>query len=167
MCSLCYFQRCKWSYLRCSETPGSLCIQMRSLCYFQWCKWSYLLCSETLGGLHIQMRSLCYFQWCKRSYLSALRHLEACLGSRPLPLKLFGDRPGLNHGLLLLTGPKGSGKTSLAAALCQAMSRAPTLAYTLTVDCKPLRGEGTHRGLVTTTVHASRSSTALLFLKLW
>ena len=98
---------------------------------------------------------------------SALRHLEACLGSRPLPLKLFGDRPGLNHGLLLLTGPKGSGKTSLAAALCQAMSRAPTLAYTLTVDCKPLRGEGTHRGLVTTTVHASRSSTALLFLKLW
>ncbi|KAL8595931.1 hypothetical protein ACOMHN_018243 [Nucella lapillus] len=72
---------------------------------------------------------------------AALRHLEACLGSRPLSRKLFGDRPGLNHGLLLVTGPKGSGKTCLAAALANAVSKYPTLAYTFTVDCKPLRGK--------------------------
>ncbi|XP_076453635.1 peroxisomal ATPase PEX1-like isoform X2 [Babylonia areolata] len=72
---------------------------------------------------------------------AALRHLEACLGSRPLPRKLFGDRPGLNHGLLLVTGPKGSGKTCLAAALSHAVSKFPTLAHTFTVDCKPLRGK--------------------------
>ncbi|XP_070173404.1 peroxisomal ATPase PEX1-like [Littorina saxatilis] len=72
---------------------------------------------------------------------AALRHMEACLGSRPLPRKLFCDRPGLNHGLLLLTGPKGSGKSCLAAALCNTVSRSPTLAHTFIVDCKPLRGK--------------------------
>lgn len=70
----------------------------------------------------------------------ALRHLEVCLGSRPLPQKLFSDRPGLNHGLLLLTGPRGSGKTSLANALCRAMSQPPNLAAIFTMSCKPLRG---------------------------
>ena len=46
----------------------------------------------------------------------------------------------LPPALLLLTGPKGSGKTCLAGALCRAVSKAPTLAFTFTVDCKPLRG---------------------------
>lgn len=72
---------------------------------------------------------------------AALKHLEACCCIRPLPRQLFGDRPGLNHGLLLVTGPKGSGKTSLAAALCHAATTFPTLAFTLILDCKALRGK--------------------------
>ncbi|RUS77223.1 hypothetical protein EGW08_015015, partial [Elysia chlorotica] len=71
----------------------------------------------------------------------AMQHLLASTGSRPLSRNAFCVRAGVNHGLLLITGPRGSGKTSLVKGLCRKLSHLPVLAYILMVDCKSLRGK--------------------------
>lgn len=72
---------------------------------------------------------------------TAISNIEICLGSRRLYKDIFLTTPGLLNGMLLLTGPKGSGKTTLAKALCKKMMELPNLAFTTIIDCKPLRGK--------------------------
>lgn len=71
----------------------------------------------------------------------AISNIEICLGSRRLYKDIFLTTPGLLNGMLLLTGPKGSGKTTVGLALCKKMMELPNLAYTTIIDCKPLRGK--------------------------
>ncbi|XP_071084749.1 peroxisomal ATPase PEX1-like [Haliotis cracherodii] len=71
----------------------------------------------------------------------ALYHLEACLGARKLSKTMFSSSPGLHNGILLITGPKGSGKTSFGKALCRQLAELPVMAQTAVIDCKPLRGK--------------------------
>nr|XP_011433976.2 peroxisome biogenesis factor 1 [Crassostrea gigas] len=72
----------------------------------------------------------------------ALSHLEICLGTKPLADSMFRvTTPGLYNGMLLITGSRGSGKTSLAKALCRRMAEKENLARIFSVDCKPLRGK--------------------------
>ncbi|XP_052214520.1 peroxisome biogenesis factor 1-like isoform X2 [Dreissena polymorpha] len=71
----------------------------------------------------------------------ALWNVEVALGSRRLYRDMFLTTPGLLNGMLLITGPKGSGKTTLVQALCNELTRLPNLAYTMCLDCKPLRGK--------------------------
>ncbi|XP_045201588.2 peroxisomal ATPase PEX1-like [Mercenaria mercenaria] len=72
---------------------------------------------------------------------TAILNIEICLGSRRLYREICLTTPGLLNGMLLLTGPKGSGKTTLGKALCKKMTELPNLAYTNAIDCKPLRGK--------------------------
>ncbi|KAL4220096.1 Peroxisome biosynthesis protein pex1 [Mactra antiquata] len=83
---------------------------------------------ESIGGMN-DMLNKC------------LSIIEICLGSRRLYKEIFLTTPGLLNGMLLLTGPKGSGKTTLAKALCKKVMELPNLAYVHPVDCKPLRGK--------------------------
>ncbi|XP_033760557.1 peroxisome biogenesis factor 1-like [Pecten maximus] len=72
----------------------------------------------------------------------AIRHIEICLGSKPLSHKMFKmTHPGIRNGMLLITGSKGCGKSSLARAICRRVAEVPNLAYLSHVDCKPLRGK--------------------------
>ncbi|XP_012943052.1 peroxisome biogenesis factor 1 [Aplysia californica] len=71
----------------------------------------------------------------------ALNHLHTSIGARPLSRSCFMARAGLSHGLLLITGPKGCGKTSLAKALCRKMFHSPVMAHITFIDCKVLRGK--------------------------
>ncbi|XP_067669500.1 peroxisomal ATPase PEX1-like [Haliotis asinina] len=71
----------------------------------------------------------------------ALYHLEACLCARKLSKTMFVRNPGLHNGILLITGPKGSGKTSFGKALCRLLAELPVMAHTVVIDCKPLRGK--------------------------
>lgn len=72
----------------------------------------------------------------------ALSHLEMCLGTKPLADSMFRvTTPGLSNGMILITGSKGSGKSSLAKALCRKMAEKENLARIFHVDCKPLRGK--------------------------
>ena len=71
----------------------------------------------------------------------AISNIEICLGSRPLYQTMFLTTPGLINGMLLLTGAKGSGKTSVVRALCRHVAELPNLAHTMVMDCKPLRGK--------------------------
>ena len=71
----------------------------------------------------------------------AISNIEICLGSRPLYQNMFLTTPGLINGMLLLTGAKGSGKSSMVRALCRHVAELPNLAHTMVMDCKPLRGK--------------------------
>ncbi|GFO42230.1 peroxisome biogenesis factor 1 [Plakobranchus ocellatus] len=71
----------------------------------------------------------------------AMQHLLASVGARPLSRHTFRVRAGISHGLLLITGPRGSGKTSIVKSLCRKLSHLPVLAYIMLVDCKTLRGK--------------------------
>ena len=71
----------------------------------------------------------------------AISNIEICIGSRPLYNHMFLTTPGLMNGMLLLTGAKGSGKSSVARALCRYMAELPNLAHTMVMECKPLRGK--------------------------
>ncbi|XP_050398132.1 peroxisomal ATPase PEX1 [Patella vulgata] len=77
----------------------------------------------------------------QKASATAIHHLETCLLTKPLSEDLFSSCLGLNHGILLISGPKGSGKTSLAKAICRRMAEVPNMVFTMEVDCKPLRGK--------------------------
>ena len=68
--------------------------------------------------------------------------VEVCLAAKPLSDSMFRKiTPGLRNGMILITGPKGSGRTMFAQALCKKHAEIPNLAYILNIDCKPLRGK--------------------------
>ncbi|KAK3583344.1 hypothetical protein CHS0354_038957 [Potamilus streckersoni] len=71
----------------------------------------------------------------------AISHLEICFASKPLNEKMFLTTPGLINGMLLITGVKGSGKTSLANAVLRQVADKPNYAHTVVVECKPWRGK--------------------------
>ena len=85
--------------------------------------------------------ALFYFRGMKELLELAISNIEICLGSRPLFNHMFLTTPGLMNGMLLLTGAKGSGKSSVARALCRHVGELPNLAHTMVMECKPLRGK--------------------------
>ncbi|XP_071949385.1 peroxisomal ATPase PEX1-like [Antedon mediterranea] len=72
---------------------------------------------------------------------SGLNHIKTALAIRPLSKQICSGLPGLQQGGLILTGPKGSGKTTLAMALCREVTSWPQLVYVNTLECKPLKGK--------------------------
>jgi len=48
---------------------------------------------------------------------------------------------GCHHGNLLLTGPRGSGRTSIAKYLCQELDSYPYYVHSVYVDCSSLKGK--------------------------
>ncbi|XP_064615805.1 peroxisomal ATPase PEX1-like [Liolophura sinensis] len=77
------------------------------------------------------------------SYLipKALSHIEMCFGQRPLTQIVYPSMIGLNMGVLLITGARGTGKSTLAKALCRKVAGLPCLAYTSVLECKGLKGK--------------------------
>ena len=83
-----------------------------------------------------------YFRGIQELSDEALNAVDVCLSSKPLSDAMFRRiTPGLRNGMILITGPKGSGKTMFAQALCRKHAEIPNLAYVLPIDCKPLRGK--------------------------
>ena len=70
-----------------------------------------------------------------------ISNIEICLGSRSLYQNMFLTTPGLMNGMLLLTGAKGSGKSSIVRALSRHIAELPNLSHTMLLECKPLRGK--------------------------
>ncbi|KFO91541.1 Peroxisome biogenesis factor 1, partial [Buceros rhinoceros silvestris] len=71
---------------------------------------------------------------------SSFEHISHSLLGRPLSQKLAALAVGLRSGGVLLTGGKGSGKTTLAKAICkEAFDRLD--AHVEVIDCKALRGK--------------------------
>lgn len=71
-----------------------------------------------------------------------LDHLGPCLAVTPLGVTLMTCDPGLaGGGGLLICGPRGVGKSTLARGVCRKLAAFPTLAHVQVVDCKPLRGK--------------------------
>ena len=74
----------------------------------------------------------------------ALEHITATLTSRPLGRQLCASVPGQRHGGVLIYGGRGSGKTTVAKAVCQEASEWPLLAYVKVVECNALKGTLLH-----------------------
>ncbi|XP_033119787.1 peroxisome biogenesis factor 1-like [Anneissia japonica] len=72
---------------------------------------------------------------------SGLNHIKTSLAIRPLSRQVCSGLPGLLQGGLIITGPKGSGKTTLAMALCREVMSWPQLVYVNVLECKPLKGK--------------------------
>lgn len=71
---------------------------------------------------------------------SSVEHITHSLLARPLSRQFLSFVAGLRNGALLLTGGKGSGKTTLAKAVCK--EACDTLdAHMEIVDCKALKGK--------------------------
>ncbi|XP_051991093.1 peroxisome biogenesis factor 1 [Xyrauchen texanus] len=71
---------------------------------------------------------------------SAFQHISHALMEGPLSHDLVSTGRGLIGGALLITGAKGSGKTSLSRALCRKASEELD-AHVQVIDCKTLRGK--------------------------
>ncbi|XP_038618361.1 peroxisome biogenesis factor 1 isoform X2 [Tachyglossus aculeatus] len=69
-----------------------------------------------------------------------LDHVTHSLLGRPLSRALASAVVGLRNGAVLLTGPKGSGKTAVAKAVCKEASDGLD-AHVEVIDCKALRGK--------------------------
>ncbi|XP_031236141.1 peroxisome biogenesis factor 1 [Mastomys coucha] len=76
--------------------------------------------------------------------ISAMEHITHSLLGRPLSRQLMALVAGLRNGALLITGGKGSGKSTFAKAICK---EAHDLldAHMEIVDCKALRGKRLER----------------------
>uniref|UniRef100_A0A803WEX4 Peroxisomal ATPase PEX1 n=1 Tax=Ficedula albicollis TaxID=59894 RepID=A0A803WEX4_FICAL len=71
---------------------------------------------------------------------SLFEHISHSLLGRPLSQKLAANAVGLRSGGVLLTGGKGSGRSTLAKAICkEAFTRLD--AHVEVIDCKALRGK--------------------------
>ncbi|NWH91629.1 PEX1 factor, partial [Aegithalos caudatus] len=71
---------------------------------------------------------------------SLFEHISHSLLGRPLSQKLAANAVGLRSGGVLLTGGKGSGKSTVAKAICkEAFMRLD--AHVEAIDCKALRGK--------------------------
>uniref|UniRef100_A0A9J8BFD4 Peroxisomal ATPase PEX1 n=1 Tax=Cyprinus carpio carpio TaxID=630221 RepID=A0A9J8BFD4_CYPCA len=70
---------------------------------------------------------------------SAFEHISHALMGGPLSRELVSTGRGLRGGALLITGAKGSGKSSLSRALCRKASEELD-AHIQVVDCKTLKG---------------------------
>lgn len=57
------------------------------------------------------------------------------------PVSLMVNNPTLCYGSMLICGPKGVGKSTLAKALCRKLSEYQHFVYTKVLDCRPLRGK--------------------------
>ncbi|KAJ8403121.1 hypothetical protein AAFF_G00360370 [Aldrovandia affinis] len=71
---------------------------------------------------------------------AAFEHISYSLLGRPLCEELAAVTPGLRNGALLITGPKGSGKTALSRSLCRRAAEELD-AHVEVIDCKKLRGK--------------------------
>uniref|UniRef100_A0A8C2H2B7 Peroxisomal ATPase PEX1 n=1 Tax=Cyprinus carpio TaxID=7962 RepID=A0A8C2H2B7_CYPCA len=71
---------------------------------------------------------------------SAFEHISHALMGGPLSRELVSTGRGLRGGALLITGAKGSGKSSLSRALCRKASEELD-AHVQVVDCKTLKGK--------------------------
>ncbi|XP_042540646.1 peroxisome biogenesis factor 1 isoform X2 [Dipodomys spectabilis] len=72
--------------------------------------------------------------------ISSMEHITHSLLGRPFSRQLMSLLAGLRNGALLLTGGKGSGKSSLAKAICKEASDILD-AHVEIVDCKALGGK--------------------------
>ncbi|XP_069585503.1 peroxisomal ATPase PEX1 isoform X2 [Ranitomeya imitator] len=67
-------------------------------------------------------------------------HIVHCLMGRPLSRQFVSTASGLRSGAVLLSGPKGCGKSTMARALCrEAFNNLE--AYVEEIDCKLLKGK--------------------------
>ncbi|XP_070537821.1 peroxisomal ATPase PEX1-like [Ptychodera flava] len=71
----------------------------------------------------------------------ALDHLKISLGIRPLANYICKPNRGLFNGGLLIYGPKGIGKSTLARSLSREVSEWPYLSHTTIIQCKQLKGK--------------------------
>ncbi|XP_045877151.1 peroxisome biogenesis factor 1 isoform X2 [Meles meles] len=72
--------------------------------------------------------------------VSSMEHITHSLLGRPLSRQLMSLVAGLRNGALLFTGGKGTGKSTLAKAVCKETSERLD-AHVEIVDCKALRGK--------------------------
>ncbi|XP_059800919.1 peroxisome biogenesis factor 1 isoform X1 [Hypanus sabinus] len=72
--------------------------------------------------------------------IPAFEHVSLSLLGHPLSREIASTAQGLRSGALLLTGVKGSGKTTLAKALCREAAE-KLEAHVEIIDCKALQGK--------------------------
>ncbi|KAJ8273320.1 hypothetical protein GJAV_G00100240 [Gymnothorax javanicus] len=72
--------------------------------------------------------------------VTAFEHISYSLLGRPLSQQLAALTPGLRNGALLITGPRGSGKSVFAKALCRKASE-DLDAHFEVIECKKMRGK--------------------------
>ncbi|KAM5157126.1 peroxisomal ATPase PEX1 [Mantella aurantiaca] len=72
--------------------------------------------------------------------ISCYDHIVHCLMMSPLSRQLASTASGLRSGAILLSGPKGSGKSTIARALCKEASDSLE-AHVEEIDCKLLKGK--------------------------
>ncbi|XP_075067913.1 peroxisomal ATPase PEX1 isoform X2 [Mixophyes fleayi] len=71
---------------------------------------------------------------------SCYEHIVHCLMGRPLSRQLVSTASGLRSGAILLSGPKGCGKSTIAKALCKEASESLE-AHVEEICCKLLKGK--------------------------
>ena len=81
-----------------------------------------------------------YFSGVSGLLSEGIEHMSMCLACTPLTSYLFEDQRGISNGGLLICGLRGSGKTSIAQAMCNEVSSKPPWPYVVTVECKSLKG---------------------------
>uniref|UniRef100_A0A672S901 Peroxisomal ATPase PEX1 n=1 Tax=Sinocyclocheilus grahami TaxID=75366 RepID=A0A672S901_SINGR len=93
-----------------------------------------------LNWLHAQSHQLTWVSLFSGKEESAFEHISHALMGGPLSRELVSTGRGLRGGALLITGAKGSGKSSLSRALCRKASEQLD-AHVQVVYCKTLKGK--------------------------